>query len=110
MPLPQKPIVEWPPHLGALLNRAEVVRSRDDCCFCRIDLDVDSETLLLLNEFEAHARQHRVRLRLSDGARCYVGEMNPLVGLGAPADRHRHVAQVRISFHDLRDDPYCDLV
>jgi hypothetical protein len=39
---------------------------------------------------------------------CLVGEMNPLVGLGAAADPTRHIGKVRISFHDVQDDSCID--
>jgi hypothetical protein len=52
-----------------------------------------------------------VRLRLADSAEeCLVGEMNPLVGLGAAADPSQHIGKVRISFHDVQDDSCIDPV
>jgi hypothetical protein len=50
-----------------------------------------------------------VRLRLADSAEeCLVGEMNPLVGLGAAADPIQHIGKVRISFHDIQEDSCID--
>jgi hypothetical protein len=37
-----------------------------------------------------------------------VGEMNPLVGLGAADDPTQHIGKVRISFHDVQDDSCID--
>ena len=108
MPLSQNPIVNWPTELHHLLEHAQITVGRDSKRFCRIDVDVDRETLLLLNEFEARVRQRQVRLRLAGSAECAVGEMNVLIGLGAASDPARHVGKVRISFHDIRDDDCVD--
>jgi hypothetical protein len=63
----------------------------------------------LLNDFEARVRHRQVRLRLADNAeKCLLGEMNPLVGLGAAADPSQHIGKVRISFHDVQDDSCID--
>ena len=77
--------------LDHVLSEVQVAPVPDGKPYCRIDLDVDAETLLLLNEFEARARHRQVRLRLSGRKACVVGEMNTLVGLGAAADPSRHV-------------------
>ena len=103
MPLSQNPIVEWPTELQPLLQDMQIVTGPGSQRYGRIDIDVDRETLFLLNEFEARVRHRQVRIRPADSAECLVGEMNVLVGLGAAADPARHVGKVRISFHDLQD-------
>jgi hypothetical protein len=111
MPLSQNPIVEWPPELHHLLQGIQIAGGPDGTRYGRIDLDVDRATLFLLNEFEARVRHRLVRLRLADGAKeCLVGEMNPLVGLGAAAAPAQHISKVRISFHDVQDDSCIDPV
>jgi hypothetical protein len=102
MPLSQNPVVDWPTEFQALLQGMHIVTGPDGQRYGRLDIDVDRETLFLLNEFEARVRHRQVRLGPADGAECLVGEMNVLVGLGAAADPARHVAKVRISFHDLQ--------
>jgi hypothetical protein len=106
MPLTQNPIVDWPPALNHLLEGAQIALGREH--HCRIDVDVDRDTLLLLNEFEGHVRHRKVQLRPAGGARSVVGEMNPLIGLGAASDPARHIGKVRISFHDLQDEDHAD--
>ena len=103
MPLSQNPIVDWPTELQPLLQDMQIVSGPAGQRYGRIDIDVDRETLFLLNEFEARVRHRQVRVKLADGAECLVGEMNVLVGLGAAADPAHHVGKVRISFHDLQD-------
>jgi len=109
MPLTQQNvvIVEWPANLHHLVEGAQIATGSNGHRYCRIDVDVDPETLLLLNLFAGHVRQHKVRLRPADSAECIVGEMNPLIGLGAASDPIRHIGKVRISFHDLQDNN-CD--
>jgi hypothetical protein len=104
MPLSQNPIVEWPSEFSSLLDGAQIPVSTSGKRYCRIDVDVDAETLLLLNYFEGRCRQRQVRFELEGSTECLVAEMNTLVGLGAAADPTRHVGKVRISFHDIRDD------
>jgi hypothetical protein len=83
MPLSQNPIVEWPAELHHLLQGMQIATGTDSQRYGRIDIDVDRETLFLLNDFEARVRHRQVRLRLADNAeKCLLGEMNPLVGLG----------------------------
>ena len=108
MPLSQNPIVEWPTELLHLLQDAQIASGRDGKRYCRIDVDVGPGTLLLLNSFEARVRHRQVRLRPAGSAECAVGEMNVPMGLGAAADPTRHIAKVRISFHDIRDDDCVD--
>jgi hypothetical protein len=65
--------------------------------------------LFLINDFEARVRHRQVRLRLAGNAEeCLVGEMNPLIGLGAAADPIQHIGKVRISFHDVQEDSCID--
>ena len=111
MPLSQNPIVEWPAELHRLLQGMQIAIGTDGTRYGRIDIDidVDRETLFLLNDFEARVRHRQVRLRLADNAeKCLVGEMNLLVGLGAAADPSQHIGKVRISFHDVQDDSCID--
>jgi len=98
-------IIEWPAELKHLLDGAQIAPGHDGKRFCRIDVDVDSRTLLLLHEFEAHVRHRQVRLSLPDRATSVVGEMNPVLGLGGADDPTRHIGKVRISFHDLQENP-----
>ncbi len=53
MPLTQNPIVEWPAELSHLLEGIEIATGPDGKRFGRIDVDVDRETLFLVNDFEA---------------------------------------------------------
>jgi hypothetical protein len=108
VPLTQSPIVEWPAEFCYLLKGAEVAVGHEGKRYCRIDADVDSETLLHIHEFESRVRHRQVRLRPEGDGECVVGEMNPLIGLGAPADPTRHIGKVRISFHDLQGDDCVD--
>ena len=108
MPLSQNPIVEWPAEFQHLLQGMRIAIGADGTRYGRIDIDIDRETLFLINEFEARVRHRQVRLRRADRAECLVGEMNPLVGLGAAADPTQHICKVRISFHDVHDDSCID--
>jgi hypothetical protein len=108
MPFTQSPIVEWPAKLNHLLDGVQIAAGQESKYFCRIDADVDRETLLLLNELEVHARHRQVRLRLAGSTTCLVGEMNALIGLGAASDPSRHIGKVRISFHDIQGDDCTD--
>src|SRR4051812_36356750 len=108
MPLSQNPIVEWPPELSHLLEGIQIATDQDGKRYGCIDIDVDRETLFLLNDFEARVRYRQVRLRPAGPDDGLVGEMNVLVGLGAATDPTRHTGRVRISFHDLLDDSCID--
>jgi hypothetical protein len=108
MPLSQNPIVEWPTELQPLLQDLQIATGANGKRYGRIDIDVASETLFLLNDFEARVRHRQVRLRLADRADCLVGEMNGLIGLGAAADPTQHIGKVRISFHDIQDNDCVD--
>jgi hypothetical protein len=108
MPLSQNPIVEWPAEFHHLLHGIQISAGAHSARSGRIDIDVDRETLFLINEFEARVRHRQVRLRLADRADCLVGEMNPVVGLGAGADPIQHIGKIRISFHDIQDDSCID--
>ena len=57
MPLRHAPVVEWPAALAPLLQEAQITSSNDGKRVCRIDVDVDRQTLLALHEFEAHLRR-----------------------------------------------------
>lgn len=108
MPHTQNPIVEWPTQFQQLLVGIQVATGGDGKRYGHIDIDIDPETLFLLNDFEARVRHRQVRLRPADSAGCLLGEMNALVGLGAAADPTGHVSRVRISFHDLLEDDCVD--
>jgi hypothetical protein len=108
MPQSQNPIVEWPTEVHHLLQGLEIAPTANGSRNGHIDIDVDRETLVLLNEFETRVRHRQVRLRLSDSDKCLVGEMNVLVGLGAATDPAQHIGKVRISFHDIQDDSCVD--
>ena len=103
MPFSQS-IVEWPANLEQLVAGMPIATGADGKRYGRIDVNVDAETLLLLNEFEARARHRQVRLRPAGASDCVIGEMNTLVGLGASSDPERRGSHVRISFHDLKGD------
>jgi hypothetical protein len=75
MPLRHVPVVEWPAALAPLLQEAQITSSSDGKRVCRIDVDVDAQTLLTLHEFEAHLRRRLVQLRLPADAECMTGEM-----------------------------------
>jgi hypothetical protein len=107
MPLGQNSIVEWPAEFHHLLQGMQIATGTDGQRYDRIDIDVDRETLFLINDFEARVRHRQVRLRLADNVEEYrVGEMNPLVGLGAADDPTQHIGKVSISFHDVQDDTF----
>ena len=108
MPLSQNLIVEWPAEFQHLLQGMQIAIRADGNRYGRIDIDIDRETLFLINEFEARVRHRQVRLRRADSAECLVGEMNPVVGLGAADDPAQHIGKVRISFHDVHDDSCID--
>jgi hypothetical protein len=109
MPLSQNPIVEWPAELHHLLQGMQIATGTEGQRYGRVDIDVDRETLFLINDFEARVRHRQVRLRLADNAEeCRVGEMNPLVGLGAADDPTQHIGKVRVSFHDVQVDSCID--
>jgi hypothetical protein len=97
--MPMK-LVEWPHKLTPVVKDAEVVLGPDGKGYCRIDVDVDAETLMLLNEVEAHARHRQVQIRMTDGSRCIRGEMNTLIGLGNASNPAKS-SKVRISFHNV---------
>jgi hypothetical protein len=101
MPFSQS-VVEWPATLDHLLKEAQMTLGSQP--YCRIDVDVDRETLLLIQEFEVHVRHRPVWLKSASAARTVVGEMNELIGLGAPADPKRHIGKVRISFNNLQHE------
>jgi hypothetical protein len=108
MPLRHAPVVEWPTAFAPLLQEAQITSCRDGKRVCRIDVDMDAQTLLALHEFEAHLRRRQVQLRLAGGAECMTGEMNTSFSLGAPSDESRHLVKMRLSFFDLQDSECID--
>jgi hypothetical protein len=108
MLLRHAPVVEWPAALAPLLQEAQITSSSDGKRVCRIDVDVDTQTLLALHEFESHLRRRPVQLRLAGGAECMTGEMDPSFSLGASSDRSRHMVKMRLSFYDLQDGECVD--
>ena len=108
MPLRQTLVIDWPANLNHLLDGAQVTTGRQGGGCCRVDADVNADTLLAIHEFEAHARRRRVQLRLAPRGECVTGEMNPCFSLGAAPDPTRHIARLRISFHNLQDGECLD--
>ncbi len=93
--------VEWPHKLQHLVKDLPLAEGQDGRICSRIDVDVDADTLFILNELEGRARHRKVQIRMPDGSSCVTGEMNTIIGLGSPADPTHHVGRVRISFHDV---------
>ena len=89
MPLPS---VDWPVRLKHFVIKLQIISDHTDKKCCRMDIEVDAETLRLLNEFETHARHRQVQIPLADGAGCIRGEK-----ASDPAKSSR----VRISLHDV---------
>jgi len=108
MRLRHAPVVEWPAALAPLLQEAQITSSSDGKRVCRIDVDVDAQTLLALHEFESHLRRRPVQLRLAGGADCMTGEMDTSFSLGAPSDRSRHMVKMRLTFYNLQDGECVD--
>jgi hypothetical protein len=108
MPLRHASVVEWPAALAPLLQEAQITSVSDGTRVCRIDVDVDAQTLLPLHDFESHLRRRSVQLRLAKSAECITGEMNPTFSLGVPSDRSRHIVKMRISFYDVQDGECVD--
>ena len=100
--------VEWPEKLKHLVKNVAVVPGQDGKECCRIDIDVDADTLFRLNEFEARARHRQVQIRLPGSSGCLRGEMNTIIGLGSASDPRRHIGKVRVSFHDVVQDRCAD--
>jgi len=100
--------IDWPEKLNHLVRDIEVIPGHNGKNCCRLDVDVDPETTFLLNEFEAHARQRQVRIKLANGSGCLRGEMNTVLGLGSASVADRKLAKVRISFHDVVIDDCSD--
>jgi hypothetical protein len=100
--------IDWPAKLAPLVEGVQTIPGHDGKSCCRVDVDVDAETLFLLNEFEAHARHRQVRIWLADGSGCLRGAMNTIIGLGSASDPARHISKVRISFHDVTADDCSD--
>jgi hypothetical protein len=102
--------IDWPENLKPVVHNITVIPAANGRGCCRLDVDVDAETLTLLNHFETHARHRQVRIWLPDGSGCLRGEMNTIIGLGSPSDSSRAVAKVRISLHDVDEDDCSDEV
>ncbi len=100
--------VEWPHKLQHLVEDLPLLEGHNGSSCSRIDVDVDAETLFILNELEARARHRKIEIPLPDGSGCLTGEMNTIIGLGGPAEPSGHVARVRISFHDVEKGSCAD--
>jgi hypothetical protein len=93
--------VTWPHELERLL--AGIAPAEPG--IYRTDLDVDAKTLFDLNDFEAKARHRMVRFAGADGTPL-LGEMNTVLGLGAPrAEGGAAIGRIRISFHAVVPAP-----
>ena len=101
------PAVDWPVRLKPLVEGLQIVSVETGKGCCHIDVEVDEDTLRLLNEFEAHARHRPVQIPLNDGSGCLRAEMNTLSGLGGASDPGK-ISKVRISFHDVVTVPCAD--
>jgi hypothetical protein len=88
----------WPLALEPLLAGLERRADRASCWFA--DVDVSEAQLSQLHLFEVAARHRGVCFHAPQEPEVLVGEMNPLIGLGAPTDPSRHAARVRISFYN----------
>jgi hypothetical protein len=95
----ERPTHPWPAEFAELLAGLHPNPDQPGCY--GVEVDVSAEQLKGLALFEAAVRHRCVRLAKPGDSRALVGEMNPLVGLGAPADPRRHDARIRISFHDV---------
>jgi hypothetical protein len=93
--------VEWPCKLQPLVEDMPLLEGQNGRFCSRIDVDVDAETLFVLNEIEARARHRKVEIPLPDGSGCLTGEMNTIIGLGSPTEPAGHISRVRISFHNV---------
>ena len=59
--------IDWPETLMPLVHQITVIPASNGKGCCRWDVDVDAETLTLLNHFEAHARHRQVRIWMREG-------------------------------------------
>jgi hypothetical protein len=91
----------WPAALEPLIAALARRPDRPDCWFS--DVDVSEDELKALNLFEASSRHGRVCFKLPGAEHLAQGEMNTLLGLGAPVERSRS-ARVRLSFHDVASE------
>jgi hypothetical protein len=87
----------WPVQFQPLLSGLAERDARHNCWF--VDLDLSDLHIKELNLFEVHARHGQVCFTLPQG-QAVIGRMNPLLGLGAPADSSWH-GRARISFHEV---------
>ena len=101
------PALDWPDNLASLVGEIRLIPGREGKNCCRLDVEVDPETITLLNQFEAQARHRQVRIWLPGNSGCLRGSMNTIIGLGAsrgPAE----AARVRISFYNVSADDFSD--
>ena len=85
--------VQFQPLLSGLADATLDAIAGSSTSICRISTSKE------LNLFEVHARHGQVCFTLPRG-QAVIGRMNPLLGLGAPADSSRH-GRARISFHEV---------
>jgi hypothetical protein len=90
---------EWPAEYQGFLAGLSS-NPRHPGCYS-VEVDVTSDDLKVLGLFEVASRIGRVRFREASSPAPLVGFMNPLVGIGHPAEGGTYAARVRISFHDV---------
>jgi hypothetical protein len=88
----------WPLHLEPLLAGLAKRAGQADCWF--VDVDLSDLHIKELNLFGASVRHGQACFALPTG-QPVTGRMNPLLGLGSPADPSGHHGRVRISFHGV---------
>ena len=91
-------------HQFAHLLKGLLACPRPSGCWS-VEVDLSETEIKELNLFEGSARHRNVCFRLPGEQELVTGQMNPLLGLGAPMDPSRGVARVRISFHGVDDEP-----
>jgi hypothetical protein len=90
---------DWPAEFQGLLAGLSS-NPRHPGCYA-VEVDLTAEDLKVIGLFEVASRIGRVRFREGSNPAPLVGCMNPLVGIGHPADGGAYSARVRISFHDV---------
>jgi hypothetical protein len=88
----------WPVQFQPLLSGLVERIGQANCWFA--DVDLSNAQIKDLNLFFASSRHGQVCFTLPDG-QSVIGRMNPLLGLGSPADPSRHHGRARISFHEV---------